>query len=251
MHTPPVMVWGEGEPVVLVHGSSHIDPAIVWSNQRPLAAYYQLLVITRPGYGERPLLYRATVAPDVEEILALLQQIGGAHLIGFSYGGSISMIAAGQRPDLIRSLAVIEPPAFAVARGHPAVEEHLSILRTAYETEPPLTTEEFLVRFMKAIDRDFPNKIRIPPERRKGIEAIRAEPGSWTLEIPLAALAATSFPKLVVSGGWHPAFEAVADVLTERLSAERFICQGKGHYILDTGERLNQRLEAFLQAAGG
>ena len=251
MQTPPVMIWGEGEPVVLVHGSSHIDPAVVWSNQRPLAERYQLLVITRPGYGERPLLSRATVDLDGEEILALLQQIGGAQLIGYSYGGSIAMIAAGRRPELVRSLAVIEPPAFAVARGHPAVEAHLSILRTAYETEQPLTTEEFLVRFMQAIDPDFPNKITIPPERRKGIEAIRAEPGSWTLEIPLAALAATTFPKLVVSGGWHPAFEAVADVLTGRLGAERFICQGKGHYILETGERINQRLEAFLQRANG
>ena len=247
MRDTPIVAWGQGEPVVLVHGSGDTDPAFVWNNQRPLAERYQLLVITRPGYGEQPVVSRETVAQDVGELLALLQSKGGGHLVGYSYGGSIALMAAARRPDLIRSLAVIEPPAFAAARGHPAVEEQINKLKTAYEPERPLTTEEFLIRFMRAFDQDIPDTFILPPEDCKGIEAMRAEPAPWLLEIPLEALEATSFPKLVISGNWHPAFEAVADVLTQRLQAEHIVCEGNGHYILDTGERINQHLDAFLR----
>jgi pimeloyl-ACP methyl ester carboxylesterase len=157
--------------------------------------------------------------------------------------------AAARRPELVRSLVVIEPPAFAVAHGNPAVEQEFEILKQAYEPERPLTTEQFLVRFMRAVGQDLPETLALPPEDRKGIEAMRAEPAPWELEIPLATLAVTSCPRLVVSGDWHPAFEAVADVLTHQLRAERIVCGGMGHYILDAGERFNQHLEAFLHAA--
>lgn len=55
MQEVPVVIWGEGEPVVLVHGSGDTDPTFVWSQQRPLAERYQLLVVTCPGYGQRPI----------------------------------------------------------------------------------------------------------------------------------------------------------------------------------------------------
>ena len=47
-------------------------------------------------------------------------------------------------------------------------------------------------------------------------------------EIRFAALAAASFPKLVVSGGHSDAFEAVCDVLETRLDAERIVIPGRG-----------------------
>ena len=53
----------------------------------------------------------------------------------------------------------------------------------------------------------------------------------WTAEIPLDALAQTPFPKLVVSGGHSEAFDAVCDVLEERLGAERAVLPGNGHAV--------------------
>ncbi|MBA2678000.1 MAG: alpha/beta hydrolase [Ktedonobacteraceae bacterium] len=122
MQEVPVVVWGEGEPVVLVHGSGDTDPTFVWSHQRPLAELYQLLVVTRPGYGQRPISERQHVEQDVQEILSLLDHYGGGHLVGFSYGGLITLLVAERQPALIRSLTVIEPPALAVARGNELVE---------------------------------------------------------------------------------------------------------------------------------
>ena len=44
---------------------------------------------------------------------------GGAHLVGHSYGGVISLLAAAAVPERVRSLTVIEPPCTKVAAGDP------------------------------------------------------------------------------------------------------------------------------------
>ncbi len=249
MQEIPVVVWGEGEPVVLVHGSGDTDPTFVWSHQRPLAQRYQLLVVTRPGYGQRPISPRTHVDQEVQEILSLLEQHGGGHLVGFSYGGLIALIVAGRQPALIRSLTVIEPPALAIARGNALVEQAITQAKPAYEPERPLSAEEFLVRFMKSLQPDFPDTIELSAEDRKGVEAMQAEPAPWKIEIPLSTLVATTFPKLVITSGKHDAFEVIAGILAHQLRATLAVCAGKGHYIPDTGEPFNQLLESFLQSA--
>jgi hypothetical protein len=57
------------------------------------------------------------------------------------------------------------------------------------------------------------------------------ERGPWEAEIPLDELAATPFPKLVVSGNHHPAFDGICDVLEDRLHAERVALEGFGHTV--------------------
>jgi hypothetical protein len=74
------------------------------------------------------------------------------------------------------------------------------------------------------------------------------ERGPWEAEIPLAALAATRFPKLVVSGAHHPAFDAICDRLECELSAERAVFPGYGH----TAQRhpgFNVALADFVERA--
>jgi pimeloyl-ACP methyl ester carboxylesterase len=68
----------------------------------------------------------------------------------------------------------------------------------------------------------------------------------WEAEVPLARLASTAFPKLVISGGHSPVFDAVCDVLAERLGAHRAVVAGRGHTIPSTGAPYNERLHAFL-----
>ena len=71
----------------------------------------------------------------------------------------------------------------------------------------------------------------------------------WTAEIPLDELAATPFPKLVVSGGHSAAFDAVCDVLEERLGAERAVLPGAGHAVQRLGEPFNDVLAHFVERA--
>jgi hypothetical protein len=68
----------------------------------------------------------------------------------------------------------------------------------------------------------------------------------WEAEPPFAALARAPFPKLVVSGGHSPVFEAVCDAVAARLQAERTVISGRGHTIPATGDAYNERLDSFL-----
>ena len=71
----------------------------------------------------------------------------------------------------------------------------------------------------------------------------------WEAQPPLDELAATPFPKLVVSGGHSAAFDAVCDVLVERLDAERAVLPGAGHSVQRLGEPFNELLAAFVEQA--
>jgi hypothetical protein len=71
----------------------------------------------------------------------------------------------------------------------------------------------------------------LPPQVEQSIRATMAERVPWEAEIPVGELAAGGFPKLVVSGAHRPAFDAVCDVLEERLLARREVLPGAGHGI--------------------
>jgi pimeloyl-ACP methyl ester carboxylesterase len=172
---------------------------------------------------------------------------GGAHLVGHSYGGVVSMLAAAQRPEAVRSLTVIEPPAFAVARGDPAVEAFVAEATALWE-DGPEEPGAFLAVFAALVGSSLPASDPLPPELERGARLLMVERPPWEAEIPLEALAAAPFPKLVVSGGHHAAFDAVCDVLEQRLGAERAVIAGAGHGVQRTGAPCNERLEAFLQS---
>jgi len=74
------------------------------------------------------------------------------------------------------------------------------------------------------------------------------ERAPWEAEIPFDELAAASFPKLVVSGGHSPAFDAVCNVLEQKLGADRAVLSGAGHSIPRV-PGFNERLEEFLECA--
>ena len=69
-------------------------------------------------------------------------------------------------------------------------------------------------------------------------QAWRLEPLPWQADLPLDRIGRTGFPKLVVSGAHHPAFDAVCDVLAQRTGAERAVITGAGHSVQRTGEPL-------------
>jgi len=64
--------------------------------------------------------------------------------------------------------------------------------------------------------------------------------------IPFDQLAAAPFPKLVISGGHSGAFDAVCDVLEERLYAERAVLTGAGHSVQRLGAPFNELLADFV-----
>lgn len=246
-----VTVWGDGEPAVFVHGSFGWGNE-TWREQRPLGEDYRLLLIDRRGFGASPPDGRVDFERDAADVAELLE--GGAHLVGHSYGGVVSLLAAARRPESVRSLTLIEPPAFGVARGDKAVEELIRhIAEAADSTDDPA---EYRFKFLRSFG--FPAE----PTALEGaaLEAARASLGErqpWEAEIPLDELAGIRV--LLVQGDWCPAplsararagaaFRAVCDVLYERLDARRAVFPAS-HNAQRLGKLFNDQLRAFWEAA--
>jgi pimeloyl-ACP methyl ester carboxylesterase len=236
---------GSGPPVVLVHGSV-AGAEVTWQAQRPLAERWTLVLVDRPGYGPNPPVAREDFEADARLVAELLAD--GVHLVGQSYGGVVSLLAAALRPDGVCSLTVIEPPAFAVAAGHGAVVALVARLREHWENGPR-DPAAFLGGFLELVGSALRLPDPLPPPLQRGAEILRVHRAPWEAEIPLDELAAAPFPKLVVSGAHHPAFDAVCDVLEQRLGAERAVLPGARHSVQRAGGAFNVRLEEFLRAA--
>ncbi len=241
-----VRTLGAGPRVVLVHGSV-ANGASAWSDQLPLAARFRLVVPDRPGFPPNPPVERIDFEEHAPLVAELLED--GAHLVGHGYGGVVSLLVAAARPEAVRSLTVVEPPAFAVARGDPAVDAFVVRLARHWATGPD-DPRLFLQGFLQEVSGRRPIDLPTPMSREleQGALALMVERGPWEAQVPLEALARAPFPKLVVSGGHHAAFEAVADVLERELGAERAVLRGAGHTV-QRAAGFNDRLTEFLVRA--
>ena len=214
------------ERLILVHGSV-VGGRATWRAQLPLAERFELVVLDRPGFPPNPPVERVDFEEDAKLVAGLLEP--GDHLVGHSYGGVISLLAASSRPELVRSLTVIEPPATRVAIDDPAVAAFAAGGAVLYASGQTDDVEAFLRRFLTAVGSTFVPPSPLPPDLEQGARALAVERGPWESEIPLELLAAAPFPKLVVSGAHHPAFDAICDTLERELDAERVVLPGYGH----------------------
>jgi pimeloyl-ACP methyl ester carboxylesterase len=237
-----VEVAGSGPRIVLVHGSGGNSG---WPAQRPLAERFTLVMPTRSGYPPNEPLERIDFEDQAGELLDVVEP--GDHLVGHSYGGVVSLLAA---PSVqLESLTVLEPPAFGVASENEDVTRLVRELAPLWPTD--LAPESFLRRFVETVGAlgpyDAPSPL--PPEVERSVQAMMVERPPWEARIPLGKLAATPFPKLVVSGGHNAAFDAVCDELKRSLGAERAVLAGAGHSI-PRAPGFNDRLEVFLSGGG-
>jgi pimeloyl-ACP methyl ester carboxylesterase len=231
--------------VLLVHGSV-VNGDATWAAQRPLAERFELVVPNRRGFPPGPDVESVDFEDEAVWLDSFLEP--GAHLVGHSYGGVIALLAAARRPELVRSLTVVEPPALAVARGNPAADAFAARSTSLWENGPH-EPEAFLRGFLAAVNAP-PPRGELSPALLQGARTLMVERYPWTAEIPLDELAATPFPKLVVSGAHSEPFDAVCDVLEARLGAERAVLPGAGHAVQLLGEPFNEVLADFIERAG-
>jgi pimeloyl-ACP methyl ester carboxylesterase len=233
------------ERLVFVHGSV-LGARGTWGGQRALDDRFELVFVERPGFPPNPVVDRVDFEHDAALVAGLLEP--GDHLVGHSYGGVITLLAAATRPDLVRSLTVIEPPATRVAAGQPDVDEFAARGAEVYALGTTLDPETFLRRFLAAVGSSLDPPSPLPPEVEQGARALAVERGPWEADIPLDELAAAAFPKLVVSGNRHPAFDGICDVLEKRLPAERVVLEGYGHTVQRHPD-FNTHLAGFVERA--
>lgn len=117
-------------PMVLVHGSwgDHHN----WDTVVPaLARSFRVLTFDRRGHSrsareDAP----GTLHDDVMDVVALVEalEFAPAHIVGNSFGASITLRLACERPDLFRSLTAHEPPLFALLEGDAMLQAPLAAM---------------------------------------------------------------------------------------------------------------------------
>src|SRR4029079_10044898 len=199
--------------LLLVHGSV-VNADLTWSAQKPLAERFEIYAPHRRVCPTGPDVEHV----DFEDEAVWLEQFlePGTHLVGHSYGGVCSLFLAAHRPELLRSLTVIEPPAFGVARGIPAADEFMSRIEEHW-TNGPRDPAEFLRGFLALVGSSIPPG-DINPELLQGARTLMVERSPAEAVIPFDALEPAPFPQLVVSGAPSAGLDAVCDALDARLA---------------------------------
>lgn len=119
---------GDGEPVLLVHAGVFADwfPTVAAD---PAMNRFRLVAPVRVGYDStRPVpAHHLTIADHARHCAAVLDSLGiaQAHVLGHSSGSLIGLQLAVDRPDLVRSLVLVEPAA-ALSLLPPPVAEGFS-----------------------------------------------------------------------------------------------------------------------------
>lgn len=221
---------GQGSPAVFAHGifTWGTDPEYGFAAQRPLARTHRLLLLDRRGYGLSPDIppgRRSDFDADADDLVEVMQQAaaqapraaaGRVHLVGHANGGLAAMLAAARRPDLVRSLTLIQPSAFRAAAGHPAVDRMLARVETAAATPPDLTPHQFLHASTEGIGLPVPEPT---PDRLRAVATSMHERPVWEADPPLEPLATAPFPTLVVCGTWEDAPELYRSYVGEPIMA--------------------------------
>lgn len=231
-----VTTWGDAEErhdqVVLVHGTLTWGLA-AFAEQQVLAEHRRILVPDRRGFGESPDTDRSDYEVDANDVVGLMDR--PTHLVGHSYGGVVALLAAARHPEHVRSLALIEPSALAVAADHPAVAEALEANRRHVAASRSMTEADYL----RLVFGDEP----IPEPREFALRGARTalrERPCWEADVPLDPLKARPYPKLVIAGAWDTAdpdyrsrtgaaLMATAEIVAHRIGGRLHHVPGADH----------------------
>ncbi len=105
-------IRGAGEPVVLVHAGVFAGWYKPLLDEPALAGRHRMLSYHRVGYaGSSQIAGPVSIAQQAAHLATLMRHLGiqRAHLVGHSSGGNIVLQLALDAPEMVASLAVLEP----------------------------------------------------------------------------------------------------------------------------------------------
>jgi pimeloyl-ACP methyl ester carboxylesterase len=235
--------FGEGFPALFVHGSFGWGRE-AFRKQLELADEHRVVLLDRRGFGHSPAAATLGWDTDRYDLAALLDELGPAHLVGQSYGGVVSLLAAALRPGLVRSLVAIEPPAFEVARGRPAVDAVLAAFEVVYDEAPALSGAHFVESWARASGWSAQQveewTASFGRSEWEAVESSRRERWPGDAPFDFETLAAASFPKVLARGAWPQlgvpgrqevgsAYAAVCEVIAGRIGGHVVVFERSGH----------------------
>ena len=263
-----------GDPVVLLHGFPELGHS--WRHQLPALAEagYHAVAPDLRGYGDsdRPAGVEAYAAPKlVGDVAGLIRALGHerAHVVGHDWGGSLAWGLAGNMPQMVRSLTILNAPQGPVSarlrREDPrqqAMSWYMLLFQFAGVAETWLSADDFANLRAFVFDTAAPGTF--PPEdQRVYVKALSRDgaltaalnyyranmpPASW-LRDPPDPLSIT-VPTLIIWGeadtNMHPLLlERSAATVTGPLRVERL--PGVSHWVQqEAPDRVNELLLDFL-----
>ncbi|MFE2724046.1 alpha/beta fold hydrolase [Kitasatospora sp. NPDC059327] len=233
---------GSGPSVVLVHGSW--SDADSWARVVPgLAEQAAVVTYDRRGHSRSDdLLTQGSVYEDAADLAGLIQvlALAPAFVCGDSYGSLVALRLAAARPDLLRGIAVHEPPGTAMLLADPdlrpigtAFAGRIAAVRELLEQAESAAAAELFVEtlaFGPGAWEQLPAPIRHTYIRNAPtyLDELR-DPDA--LDLDLTALARYTEPALLTqSDDGAPMYGEVLDMIDLALpKAERHLYEGAGH----------------------
>jgi len=180
---------GQGDPVVLIHGSGPGVTAYAnWRLVMPaLAERFRVLAPDMVGFGfsERPAGIRYGVQTWADQVVGLMDtlEISRAHLVGNSFGGAIALRIATQHPDragklvLMGSMGVPFPITEGLERvwGYEPSFENMRKVLDVFAYSRDLVNDELAeVRYRGSIQPGFQESFAamFPAPRQRWVEAM-------------------------------------------------------------------------------
>lgn len=237
-------IKGAGDCLVLTHGSwtdgSGWGPAV-----DRLAERYEVVVWDRRGHsrsqaGEGP----GSRAEDAADLAGLIEHVsrGPVHVAGNSYGAIVTLTLVTERPDLVATAAVHEPPLFGLLEGtrDQAIGHELAAADASVEVVRDLIRSgnhrDAAEHFIEHVALGPGTWGQLPDAFRTVVVANAptfldelADPTARSIDA--AALATTTVPLLLMHGTESPVlFPAVIAELAQLVSAARVeVLDGAGH----------------------
>ena len=160
-----LLTAGEGDPLLFLHGWGLTPRAYAAGVTRLTAAGIRIIAPSMPGFGrsDPPPLTKLGLGEYARRAAALLEALDlekPAFVVGHSFGGGVALRLASDRPDLVRSLTLVNTVGGAPASGAGLVKQ--SWLKWAIGSLSELHPRD-LMRVAPHAARDFiPNAIRRP-----------------------------------------------------------------------------------------
>ena len=233
---------GTGVPIVFVHGSwtSHMN----WRFVVPaLAESYRVVTYDRRGHSQSERLPgQGSALEDVADLAALIEHLdlAPAFVAANSFGSSITLRLAIERPELLRGIVIHEPPLLSLIEGK---AEHAALI------EETLRREAAVVDRIRSGDHEgaaeqFADTVALgpgawamlpPPIRQTFIENAptfadeAADPDQYLIDAQ--KLESFTKPVLATQGDQSPAFyrPILAEVVRRLPQAESLTYRGAGH----------------------
>jgi pimeloyl-ACP methyl ester carboxylesterase len=147
-------VTGEGRPLVLIPGgltgSVSWDPFVPGFSDSNRILQFQLLNV-QYGLENKQLPANYTMRMESEALAESLNEIGittPVDFIGWSFGGFVLLDFALNHPHLIRTLTLIEPPAFWILKANGKLSTKTNTIMEFMKTLTGDITEKQLEEFM-------------------------------------------------------------------------------------------------------